>query len=144
MNAARLPSFCIIGAAKSGTTALFQYLAQHPQVFVSEPKEPHFLAFANQRPSFRGPYDKEIINERAVTDIAGYQRLFQNSQAFAAVGEASVSTLYYHQSSIPNIQRYIPECKLMCILRNPVARAFSAYMYYVSLTRETVMDFGQA
>jgi hypothetical protein len=141
---ARRPNFCIIGAAKSGTTALFQYLAQHPQVFVSEPKEPHFLAFANQTPSFRGPYDKEIINDRAVTDIAAYERLFQKSQGFPAVGEASVSTLYYHESSIPNIERYIPECKLLCMLRNPVARAYSAYMYYISLTRETVMDFGEA
>lgn len=40
----RLPNFLIIGAAKSGTTTLYQYLCKHPQIFMSTPKEPNFFA----------------------------------------------------------------------------------------------------
>ena len=139
-----LPNFAVIGAAKSGTTALFQYLEQHPQVFVCEPKEPHFLAFAGKKLDFRGPYDDEIINRRAVTEFPEYQNLFVKGEGFRAIGEASVSTLYYGEAGVANIQRYIPDARLLCLLRNPVDRAYSAYNYYLSLTREPIQDFAEA
>lgn len=138
------PNFLIIGAAKSGTTALFQYLAQHPEVFACEPKEPHFMAFAGTTPNFRGPYDDQVINRRATTTIEAYEKLFAGSTAARAVGEGSVSTLYYHDRSIANLKKYTPQARLLCILRNPIDRAFSAYMYLLSLTRETVQDFSRA
>ncbi len=138
------PNFLIIGAAKSGTTALFQYLAQHPDVFVCEPKEPHFMAFSGTAPNFQGPYDDQIINRRAITQIEEYEKFFVGSGGFKAVGEGSVSTLYYAKTSIRNLQTYTPAAKLICILRNPIERAYSAYMYYLSLTREPVQSFEQA
>lgn len=138
------PNFLLIGAAKSGTTALFQYLAQHPEIYVCEPKEPHFMAFAGSTPDFQGPYDDQIINQRAVTTIEAYEALFEGAGQARAVGEGSVSTLYYPEQSIPNIKAYTPKARLICILRNPVDRAYSAYMYYLSLTRESVLTFERA
>ncbi len=138
------PSFLIIGAAKSGTTALFQYLAQHPEIFVCEPKEPHFMAMGGTTPNFQGPYDDQIINQRAITRIEDYEALFARSAGYKAAGEGSVSTLYYPENSIRNIKTYTPDARLICILRNPIDRAYSAYMYYLSLTREPVQSFEQA
>lgn len=102
------------------------------------------MAFCGTTPDFQGPYDDQIINRRAVTRPEEYEKLFAGAGRARAVGEGSVSTLYYHQSSIPNIQAYAPQARLLCILRNPVERAYSAYMYYLSLTREPVADFEQA
>ncbi len=102
------------------------------------------MAFARSTPNFKGPFDEQIINQRAVTTIGAYETLFAKAGQARAIGEGSVSTLYYHEQSIPNIKAYTPNAKLICILRNPVDRAYSAYMYYLSLTRESVNTFEQA
>src|SRR3954463_6801674 len=94
----KLPNFLIIGAAKSGTTALFKYLEQHPEVFISEPKEPHFLALANHPLNFSGPGDDQMMNSRAITDLSRYEKLFSSANGAKVIGEGSVSTLYYPQS----------------------------------------------
>ncbi|MCA9246295.1 MAG: sulfotransferase, partial [Planctomycetales bacterium] len=101
-----MPDFLIIGAARSGTTALAKILQQHPDIFLSEPKEPHFFAFADQPPCFTGPGDDVMMNRVAVTDPKAFEALFSGAPTSALRGEGSVSTLYYHDSSIPNIQRY--------------------------------------
>ncbi len=138
------PNFLIIGAARSGTTALASFLNQHPQVFVTSPKEPHFMAFAGEAMRFSGPGDDVTINRVAVTDPQAYQNLFAKAQGELALGEGSVSTLYYHQNAIENIQRYAPDAKLIAILRNPIERAFSSFMYMVARGFEPLTDFDQA
>ena len=50
-----LPNFFVIGAGKSGTTSLWRYLEQHPEVYMSPIKEPNFFAFEGREPDFRGP-----------------------------------------------------------------------------------------
>ena len=55
----RLPTFIVIGAAKSGTTSLHDYLGQHPDVFMSVEKEPRFFAFDGRPPHFRTPYRQD-------------------------------------------------------------------------------------
>ena len=139
-----LPDFLIIGAARSGTTALARILQQHPEIFLSTPKEPHFLAFANQALDFRGPGDDGMINRVAMTDPKQFAELFSAAKPGAKRGEGSVSTLYYHQHSIGNIQQYCPRAKLIVILRNPVERAFSSYLYMVSRGHETLPTFAEA
>jgi len=66
-----LPNFLIIGAAKSGTTSLYAYLQQHPQVFMSSPvKEPTFFGHEGETGLFNGPGDNdEIYRSRMITDI---------------------------------------------------------------------------
>lgn len=137
------PNFLVIGAAKSGTTALCDYFGQHPQIFLCHPKEPHFFAFEGETLNFQGPDDEFVMNRRAVTRWDDYLKLFQNAGDARALGDGSVSTLYY-PNAIPRIQQHMPNGKLICILREPAERAYSAFMYMVSLVRETESDFRKA
>lgn len=139
----RLPNFLIIGAARCGTTALYEYLDQHPAVFMSEPKEPHFFAFEGQAVNFRGAGDDRMINRAAVTSLPQYRRLFRRANDAHAVGEASVSYLYYERA-IEGIRRHVPNARLICMLRDPADRAFSAYAYMRSRLFEPVDTFEAA
>lgn len=137
------PNFLVIGAARSGSTALFDYLSQHPDIYTSDPKEPHFFAFMGTRPAFRGPGDDETINRHAVTEEGAYRALFRDARGARAVGEGSVSYLYY-PCAPKNIERTVPDVRLICILRNPADRAHSAYQYVRARTYEPLPDFRQA
>lgn len=125
------PNLLIIGAARSGTTAVAEALGGHPDAFLTRPKEPHFLAFAHQDVDFRGPGDHETINRVAITEPDAYRALFAGERARVAVRvEASVSTLYHPDAAIPNILAHAaPDVRLVAILRDPVARAFSSFQY---------------
>jgi len=134
------PNFLIIGAAKSGTSSLYMYLKQHPQVFMSPVKEPHFFSFNNQTKMTTGPGDP--IHE-AITDFKEYEALFDGATTEKAVGEASTSYLYRPEAP-ERIHDVLPDVKLIAILRNPADRAFSAYMHVVRDQRETAKTFSEA
>jgi hypothetical protein len=131
------PDFLIIGAARSGTTLLAKRLNGHPDVWFTEPKETHFLALAGTPARFTGPGDTETINRVAITDEDRWYSLLDGGAGFLARGEGSVSTLYYGERAINNIRRYCPDARLIVLLREPVDRAYSAYMYQVSRGYET-------
>src|SRR5262249_48883465 len=90
----RLPTFLLIGAAKSGTTSLYKYLKQHPQIFMSGLKEPNYLAFGDRDIAFGNPKDNKFLNRVAVKDLPSYARLFADATDERAIGEASGSSLY--------------------------------------------------
>jgi hypothetical protein len=137
-----LPNFIMIGAAKSGTSSLFSYLGQHPDVFISSTKEPNFFAFAGQPVAFAGPGDS-IINRTSITRREDYEALFRSSKGASAVGEAS--TLYlYLPSAAPRMHREIPAVRLIAILRDPAERAYSSYLHMVRDGRESVSSFEDA
>ena len=117
------PNFFIIGAARSGTTALAEILRHHPDAFVTQPKEPSFLAFSGRQVAFTGPGDDISINRVAITDRDQYLSLYQSAGTKACRGDASVSSLYYSDHSVATLQQYFPEAKLVVILRDPAARA---------------------
>lgn len=135
-----LPNFLIIGAAKSGTTALHHCLKQHPQVYMSPRKETYFFAFEGQEVRFRGPGDEEA-NESAITNLEAYQEQFRDVHGEVAIGEATPWYLYSERAA-QNIQRRIPDAKLIAVLRNPVDRAFSSYLHVVRDGRES-LSFGE-
>jgi hypothetical protein len=129
-----LPNFLMIGAQKAGTTAIYTYLAQHPQVFTSEIKEPAFFAFEGVQVSFAGPDDAR--GERyIVRDLERYRQLFQKAGDRARAGEASNIYLYAPQAA-ERIRHYVPNAKLIAVLREPVDRAYSAYRHLVRDGRE--------
>lgn len=138
-----LPNFLVIGAARSGTTALFDYLGQHPEIFTSDPKEPHYFALDGTGPAFTGPGDDETINRVAVTDGEAYRKLFRRADGATAVGEGSVSYLYC-AAAPENIRRTIPDVRLICMLRNPADRAYSAFRYTRARMYEPVEHFREA
>ncbi len=137
-----MPNFLIIGAAKSGTTALYQYLKEHPQIYMSPVKEPKFFGLEGEKLDFYGPGD-ERANHAVVTDIDAYQALFQGISNETAIGEASTWYLY-SQKAPRQIQNYIPEAKLIAVLRNPVDRAYSNFLHQIRNNFETTTDFFQA
>lgn len=130
-----LPNFLIIGAAKAGTTSLYEYLQQHPEVFLSTPKEPRFFALEGQPLDFQGPI--QVINRKSVTTWEAYQALFEDAEGKTAIGEASTVYLYEPQS-LERIQHYLGQPKIVAILRNPVSRAYSSYLHLVRDGQETL------
>jgi hypothetical protein len=123
------PDFLVIGAARSGTTALTSFLGEHPDVFVATPKEPHFLAFPGGGPHFVGLGDDDLVNRTAVRDEQTWRELFRG-RAERRRGEGSVTTLAYPDASVPAIERHCaPGCRLVVMLRDPVDRAFSSWSY---------------
>lgn len=107
-----LPNFLLIGAEKAGTTALSQFLRQHPDVCFSRPKETWFF---NRR------YDR---------GIEWFASHFEHWDGETAVGEGTARLLQSRKAPA-RIRDHIPEAKLICILRNPIDRAFSQYHFYV-------------
>ncbi len=130
------PTFLVIGAAKAGTSALFDFLAQHPDVFASPVKEPNFFAFAGGRASFTGPGDQEIVR-RTISDRHRYLELFDGVRFESAIGEASAFYLYW-EGAPANIARWLPEARLVVVLRDPASRAFSSYRHLVRDGHETL------
>jgi Sulfotransferase domain len=123
------PNFFIVGAANSGTTSLYAYLKQHPDVFMPALKEPHY--FAQLSPSPEKRYLRTIIR-----DEAAYLRLFRKAAGYKAIGEASPSYLW--EANAPyRIRRAIPDAKIIILLRDPVERAYSHYLMDV---REGLQD----
>jgi hypothetical protein len=134
-----LPNFFIIGAAKSGTTALYSYLRQHPQVFLSPLKEPRFFAHKDNPPLWRGPGDEAYI-AATVTSFAAYLSLFHEADGAHAIGEASTQYLYL-PAARANIRRYVPQARLVAILRDPAEVAFAAYLHKRREGNEPIRDF---
>lgn len=143
MNPITLPNFLIIGAAKAGTTSIYNYLNQHPQIYMSPLKEPNFFALEGQKFDFRGPGDREYIERFSVTDRERYSELFQGVSREVAVGEASA--LYLYSAEAPSrIRYYAPRMKLITILRHPVDRAYSAFLHLRRDRREPLCSFAHA
>jgi len=102
------PTFIIVGAAKAGTTTMFELLGAHPDVFVSDPKEPHFFSRLTTFDSRR----------------EWYESLFSGTEGYGASGEASTSYAHPHRIDFvaPRIREHIPECRLIYMVRHPVRR----------------------
>lgn len=113
----RLPDFMIIGAAKGGTTALYQYLNRHPSVFLSTPKEPEF-------------FSRDSEYERG---LDWYTGLFSAASSDQLCGEASTTyTRWPHWPYVPErIAEAVPRVRLLYIMRNPVDRAYSHYVHHM-------------
>ncbi len=136
-----LPNFLIIGPPKCGTTALYRYLSQHPDVFMPREKEPRFL-LSHAVPTYTGPTDP-LYAKRLVTSVTKYEELFASASRERAIGEAS--TLYlYTPGAEDGIRRHVPGAKLIAILRNPVDRAYSNFLHQRYLGAEPLSDFDEA
>lgn len=127
-----LPNFFILGTAKAGTTSLANYLRQHPQIFIPKNKEPNFFMLEGcQLPPFAGPADTKTLYETiyrcSITDIESYKALYQGVQQETAIGDATVLYLYFPKAA-DRIQYYIPEAKMIIILRNPIDRLYSHFL----------------
>jgi sulfotransferase family protein len=146
------PNFFVVGAPKAGTTSLYHYLDQHPEIFMSPIKEPSFLADEMRPENFEPELQPQVLREieearrylrgpmkhkrfgGPVVVWADYLRLFENSHGAKAVGEASVSYLW-SQSAANNIFARFPLARIVIMLRDPADRAFSQYLQALSAGR---------
>lgn len=123
------PDFFIVGAPKCGTTALYQYLKQHPKVFMS-PKEIYFFGkdftFRQQRPG-----------------LGYYQSLFNNTENYVLRGDASVWYLY-STSAAKEIYHYKPDAKIIIMLRKPSAMLYSLHSQQLYAGNENITSFETA
>ena len=131
------PNLFIVGAAKSGTTSLHNYLNQHPNIFMCNPKEPHFLI------------NKEIGVDRipvGITEKLEYEDLFFEGGDKKYRGESSVMYLMYPEIVIPKIKNnYLENTKIIIMLRNPVERAYSGFHHVRRYNiKENIQDFTEA
>jgi hypothetical protein len=133
------PNFMIIGAAKSGTTSLADYLDQHPEIYMCPGKEPNYFALAGATLPPAGPVSPEIHFKHwytyTVTDYAKYLALFDKVTTEKAVGDASVRYLYFPEAA-SRIAEAIPQVRLIAILREPVSRLYSHYCMNVQYQME--------
>lgn len=114
------PNTFIVGAAKAGTTSLYAYLAQHPEVYMSPVKEPHF--FSKVTPSKEQEHFIPVVN-----DEKQYLALFNNAKGAKVIGEASPSYLW-DLNTAERIFEKSPNARIIIILRDPVERAYSHYL----------------
>jgi hypothetical protein len=141
-SAPRLPSFLVVGAAKSGTTALHHCLRQHPQVFMSRIKETNFFALDGTPSRFGGPR-AEILNTDAVWRFADYARLFEVAADEHAVGEVCPRYLFT-PGTAARIARRLPDVRIVAVLRHPAERAFSSFCMYKRDGFEPAATFDEA
>jgi hypothetical protein len=124
-----LPNFIVVGAAKAGTTALYHYLAEHPQVFMSPVKETNYFAFDPDGDS--QVLDGEPDTHRfPVRSLSEYEQLFAQAGDAVAVGEASPLYLECPRAAL-RIRQLLPAARIICSLRHPVDRAYSDYQMYL-------------
>ncbi len=132
-----LPNFIIAGVARCGTTSLYYYLKQHPQIGFSSIKEPKFFSSFNQLFPHKGPGDLSI-DKKVIKNFDEYCKLFTHLKKNQCVGEASSDYFYFHKNTIPLLKRYLGEdLKIIICLRNPIERSFSAYNNLIRDSRET-------
>lgn len=118
----------IIGAAKSGTTALYHYLSKHPDIYMSPVKEPHFFTEAIHFEDKKLPaieLSKEY-HSKVIKDFKDYHYLFKRGENHAFRGEASPSYLWDKEAA-QRLYQYNPDAKIIAILRDPIERAYSHY-----------------
>lgn len=125
------PNFFIIGAPKCGTTSLAAWLGQHPQVYFSPVKEPHFFN------------DKDELQE--IRSLDAYEALFAGvNEQHLAIGEGSIWYLSAPEA-VPNIEAYTQRnAKYIVCLRNPVDMAYSLHSEMLVNGNEPVADFEKA
>ena len=131
-----LPTFFVIGAPRSGTTSAYEHLRAHPDVFMSPVKEPDF--FADRVLSRIHPADDERqrgslvedarTNPDAATLVERYVSLFDGAGSEAQRGEASAIYLADPHAA-RHIRHYIPDARLIVILRDPAERAYSHFVH---------------
>tara|TARA_Y100001972_G_scaffold128853_1_gene192166 strand:- start:2485 stop:3417 length:933 start_codon:yes stop_codon:yes gene_type:complete len=124
----RFPDFLIIGAGKSGTTSIDKYIGTHPHIYMSERKDPGFFASEPYNLSDDMYPESVAYYQRFITNESEYLRLFSLAKPDQLTGETTTMYLY-SEGSPDRIRSYIPDTKLIAVLRQPAERIFSRYLH---------------
>jgi hypothetical protein len=124
------PNFFIVGAPRCGTTAMYEYLRRHPQVFMPYRKEPVY-------------FGSDLAKRPPYLDEASYLALFDPADDAKAIGEATVWYLY-SQTAPAEIKALAPDARIIIMLRNPIDMIHSLHRHWLWSANEDLADFGDA
>ena len=123
------PHFVILGGGKSGATSLDYYLDQHPDVFMSPVKEPNFFGYELSKYSdFKNDPEELEFYINSITSKKAYLELFKPSHPHQIRGEVSESYLY-RKCAAKRLKHYIPDAKIIVVLRQPASRLYSRFLH---------------
>ena len=128
--AMRKPDFFIVGAQRSGTSAMRDYLRKHPEIFTPKIGEPGFFATD-------GPWPRVIRDEKT------YLSLFADAKDEKRVGEKSTRYLVSRRAAA-EIKAFQPSASIIIMLRNPVDMVYSLHSHSLLFGREDITDFEAA
>lgn len=128
------PTFLVVGGQKCGTTSLYKYLDEHPDVFMSPVKELRF--FSGEAAS----QEAAPTGGGTISDFATYCKYFEETLEYQAAGEVSPSYIFY-PGTAERIHRHLPGTRIIAILRDPIDRAFSEYWHHWRMGRQLNDDF---
>jgi hypothetical protein len=135
------PNLFIVGQPKSGTTALHQFLGQHPEIYMSSVKEPHFFCADFHLESDRAYGKQRFYDYRSES---AYLQLFNKAKNkgknVKILGESSTNYLY-SQVAAEKIYNFNPDAKIIIVLREPAKFLYSLHSHYVKFTEENEPDF---
>lgn len=126
------PNFFIVGAAKCGTTSMAHYLDQHPEVFMSQVKEPNYFNT-----------DHRLAKGWMIRDKKRYLDLFRGATEAKMIGEASVWYLF-SEVAAERIKFEYPNAKIIIMLRHPVDAMYSLHGQFLKTNNESIVNFAQA
>lgn len=141
MEKLKYPNFLLIGAGKSGTTSIYDYLKQHPDVYLTPTKETNFFAVEGQTPV--DPKDDPegfFYYPWAIYNLDDYKKQYDGIKNEKIAGEVCPAYLY-KPNTHTNIKRYVPDVKLIAIFRNPADRLFSRWLHLVRDNRKPTDTF---
>jgi len=152
-----LPSFIVLGAVKAGTTSLYNYLGQHPDIQMSSSNWPRYFHVAEGAPDFddfAARFGNDLRDESEARfhmmcppsvprDIDDYESMWPDDDSGLVMGE--VSPTYLHDADVcKRIAERIPHARMIAVLRNPVDRAYSHFVMDRRRGWETILDFDDA
>lgn len=153
----RIPNLFLVGAPKSGTTAIYEFLNAHPEVYMSPIKEPHYFSKDIKEENFTENYKirhklnfQKYLNHKNLKQmhiaylskesLEDYLQLFKNHKNEKFIGEASTGYLY-SKNAAEQIYNFNPNAKIIMCLRNPIERAFSHWKMDYRSGRSTSSTF---
>ena len=141
MQQGALPNFFVVGTGKAGTTSLYHYLRQHPQIYMSPIKEPCYFASEIRPGNLDAAHRRHIRRQSEklakpygwlVSEWDDYVALFNSVKKETAIGEVSPVYLW-SGTAAGNIAARMPEARIIMILRDPGERAFSHYLHQMAV-----------
>ena len=133
------PNFFIVGAAKCGTTSMYEHLRAHPQVFMPTGSIPGNSVRTAKEPHYFGR-DLNIVDGWAVRDLDTYLSLFASANGAKRVGEGSVWSIL-SSTAAEEIKAFDPQAKIIIMLRDPVDMMYSIHGQLIRGGVEDLLDF---
>ncbi|RRO22293.1 sulfotransferase family protein [Flavobacteriaceae bacterium 14752] len=130
-----LPHFILAGSPKCGSTSLYYYLAEHPDIYMSPQKEIHYFTFDILNALDQGPNDKRV-NAFHIGNYEDYINQFKQAKPSQIIGEVSPSYVNYPETTIPKIKKHLGDPKIIMLIRDPIKRAYSNYLHLLREDRE--------